>query len=133
MRWYEIRDPNGTPDVFQQSTFTDGDSSVWMASVAMDKEGDMGLGFSQSSSAMHPAIAYTGRLATDPLDTMELPALIFAGNGSQTGQGRWGDYSSLSIDPVDDCTFWYVNQYYPTNSEFKFHTRLASFKFPTCH
>jgi hypothetical protein len=59
VRWYEIRDPNGTPDVFQQSTFTDGDSSVWMASVAMDKEGDMGLGFSQSSSAMHPAIAYT--------------------------------------------------------------------------
>jgi hypothetical protein len=133
VRWYEIRDPNGTPDVFQQSTFTDGDSSVWMASIAMDKEGDIGLGFSQSSSEMHPAIAYTGRLATDPLDTMELPAQIVAGNGSQIGTNRWGDYSGLSIDPVDDCTFWYVNQYYPTNSEFKFHTRVASFKFPTCH
>jgi hypothetical protein len=133
VRWYEIRDPNGTPDVFQQSTFTDGDSSVWMASIAMDKEGDIGLGFSQSSSEMHPAIAYTGRLATDPLDTMELPALIVAGNGSQIGVNRWGDYSGLSIDPVDDCTFWYVNQYYRTNSGFKFHTRVASFKFPTCH
>ena len=132
VRWYEIRDPNGTPNVFQQSTFTDNNSSVWMASIAMDGAGDFGLGFSQSSSEMHPAIAYTGRVPSDPLDTMELPALIVAGNGSQIGINRWGDYSGLAIDPVDDCTFWYVNQYYPTNSEFKFHTRVASFKFPTC-
>lgn len=133
VRWYEIRNPNGTPTVFQQSTFTDGDRSAWMASIAMDKAGDIGLGFSESSSGMHPAIAYTGRLPSDPLNTMELPALIFAGNGSQIGVNRWGDYSGLAIDPVDDCTFWYVNQYYATNSRFKFHTRVASFRFPTCN
>ncbi len=132
VRWYEIRNPNGTPKVFQQSTLTDGDRSAWMASIAMDGAGDIGLGFSESSSGMHPAIAYTGRRPSDPLNTMELPALIFAGNGSQIGVNRWGDYSGLAIDPVDDCTFWYVNQYYPTNSGYKFHTRVASFKFPTC-
>ena len=132
VRWYEIRDPNGTPHVFQQGTFTDGDRSAWMASIAMDGAGDIGLGFSESSSAMHPAIAYTGRVPSDPLDTMELPATIIAGKGSQIGLSRWGDYSGLAIDPVDDCTFWYVNQYYAINSGFKFLTRLASFKFPTC-
>jgi hypothetical protein len=99
----------------------------------MDKAGDIGLGFSQSSSSIHPAISFTGRVPSDPLNTMGSPALIFAGNGSQIGINRWGDYSGLAIDPVDDCTFWYVNQYYPANSGFNFHTRVASFKFPTCH
>jgi hypothetical protein len=133
VRWYEIRDPDEAPTVFQQGTFTDGDRSVWMASIAMDRVGDIGLGFSQSSSGIHPAISFTGRVPSDPLNTMEVPALIFAGHGSQIGGSRWGDYSGLAIDPVDDCTFWYVNQYYPTNSGFNFHTRVASFKFPTCH
>jgi hypothetical protein len=132
VRWYEIRNPDRTPVVFQQSTFTDGARSAWMASIAMDGAGDIGLGFSESSSGMRPAIAYTGRVASDPLNTMELPAMIVAGNGSQIGVDRWGDYSGLAIDPMDDCTFWYVNQYYPTNSGFMFHTRVASFKFPTC-
>ena len=68
---------------------------------------------------------------------MESPALIFAGAGSQTGGtpnggSRWGDYSSMVIDPSDDCTFWYVNQYIPANGLWNFHTRLASFKFPSC-
>lgn len=133
IRWYEIRDPNGTPAVFQQSTFTDGDRSVWMASIAMDQVGDLGLGFSQSSGGIHPGIAFTGRVPSDPLNTMASPAQIIAGKGSQIGINRWGDYSGLAIDPVDDCTFWYVNQYYLTNSGFDFSTRVASFKFPTCH
>jgi hypothetical protein len=133
IRWYEIRDPNGTPAVFQQSTFTDGDRSVWMASIAMDQMGDIGLGFSQSSGGIHPGIAFTGRVPSDPLNTMASPAQIVAGKGSQIGINRWGDYSGLAIDPVDDCTFWYVNQYYLTNSGFDFSTRVASFKFSTCH
>jgi hypothetical protein len=133
IRWYEVRDPNGTPSVFQQSTFTDGGKSVWMASIAMDQVGDIGLGFSQSSSSMHPGIAFTGRVPSDPANTMELPAKIVSGGGSQIGINRWGDYSGLAIDPVDDCTFWYVNQYYPKDGSFDFSTRVASFKFPTCH
>jgi len=133
VRWYEIRDPNGTPTVFQQGTFTDGNRSVWMASIAMDRLGDIGLGFSESSAGMHPAVAFTGREAKDPLNVMGSPVQIFAGNGSEIGFDRWGDYSGLAIDPIDQCTFWYVNQYYPTNGGFNFHTRIASFKFPACH
>jgi hypothetical protein len=132
IRWYEIRDPNGTPTVFQQSTFIDGNRSVWMASIAMDQKGDIGLGFSESSSAMHPAVGFTGRVAGAALNTMGSPVTIFSGNGSQIGTSRWGDYSSLAIDPIDQCTFWYVNQYYRTNGRFQFRTRIASFKFPAC-
>jgi hypothetical protein len=135
-RWYEIRDPNGTPKVFQQGTFTHGGNSLWMGSIAMDKEGDMALGFSESNAiTLHPSIAFTGRVPTDPLNTMESLATIFTAKGSATDSARWGDYSSMVIDPSDDCTFWYVNQYIPKtapkNSK-TFHTRIASLKFPTC-
>jgi hypothetical protein len=82
----------------------------------------------ESSAGTHPAIAYTGRVPTDPLNTMEAPALIFQGKGSQLRVDRWGDYSRLSIDPPDDCTFWYVNEYLPSNGRLNFHTRIASFK-----
>jgi len=99
----------------------------------MDQVGDIGVGFSQSSRSIHPAIAFTGRVPSDPLNTLALPAKIVAGMGSQIGENRWGDYSGLAIDPVDDCTFWYVNQYYAANSGFDFNTRVASFRFPTCH
>jgi len=133
-RWYEIRDPNGTPKVFQQGTFTEGGNSLWMGSIAMDKVGDMALGFSESNaSTLHPSIAFTGRVPSDPLGRMEAPATIFKGPGSQWYIGRWGDYSSMAIDPTDDCTFWYVNQYIPsTNNARDFHTRVATLKFPTC-
>ncbi|MBV9574476.1 MAG: hypothetical protein JOY93_10510, partial [Acidobacteriales bacterium] len=116
VRWYEIRRPDDNPRVYQQGTFTDADRSAWMASIAMDKAGDIGLGFSESNSSMHPAIAYTGRVQADPPNQMELPAMIYAGNGSQTGADRWGDYSGLAIDTVDDCTFWYVNEYYAVDN-----------------
>jgi len=135
-RWYEIRDPNGTPKVFQQGTFTDGGNSLWMGSIDMDKQGNMALGYSQSNgTSLHPSIAFTGRVPGDPLNTMESPATIFTAKGSATDANRWGDYSSMVIDPSDDCTFWYVNQYIPKTmpkSAITFHTRLASLKFPAC-
>jgi len=140
-RWYEIRDPNGTPKVFQQGTFMHGGNSLWMGGIDMDKAGDMALGFSESNATtLHPSIAFTGRVPTDPPNTMESPATIFTAKGSATGgnnnsANRWGDYSSMVIDPSDDCTFWYVNQYIPKtfgHDLLTFHTRLASLKFPTC-
>ena len=135
-RWYEIRDPNGTPKVHQQGTFTNGSNSLWMGSIDMDKAGDMALGYSESNaSTLHPSIAFTGRVPTDPLNTMESPASIFIAKGSATGANRWGDYSSMVIDPSDDCTFWYINQYIPKTAKkdfLTFHTRVASLKFPTC-
>jgi hypothetical protein len=135
-RWYEIRDPNGTPKVYQHGTVTDGGNSLWMGSVAMDKEGNMALGFSESNAiTLHPSLAFTGRVPTDPLNTMESVATIFLAKGSATDANRWGDYSSMVIDPSDDCTFWYVNQYIPKTAPknaITFHTRIASLKFPSC-
>jgi hypothetical protein len=137
VRWYEIRSPSTTPVVFQHGTLTSGSISLWMGSIAMDKVGDTALGFSESSSAIHPSVAFTGRTPSDPAGTMEGIATIFAGKASQSGgtvngSNRWGDYSGMAIDPSNDCTFWYVNEYIPSNGSFNFHTRVASFKFPTC-
>jgi hypothetical protein len=96
--------------------------------------GDMALGYSVSSSALHPAIRYTGRLATDALSTMQSENSIIEGLGSQSGNNlsRWGDYSAMTVDPVDDCTFWYTTEYLKSTGSFNWNTRIASFKFPTC-
>jgi hypothetical protein len=133
VRWYEIRSPNATPTVFQRGTITSSSNSLWMPSIGMDKVGDIAVGFSESSSAIHPAIAYTGRVPADALGTMQSIDVVFTGQGSQTGNvTRWGDYTSMSIDPGDDCTFWHVNQYIPSNGNFNWHTRINSFKFTGC-
>lgn len=134
VRWYELRNPGTTPTIFQQSTYAPDSSFRWMGSIAMDKQGNAALGYSVSSSTLHPAIRYTGRLATDALNTMQAEASIIEGGGSQTGSNlnRWGDYSAMSIDPVDDCTFWYTSEYLQANGAFNWSTRIGSFKFAGC-
>jgi hypothetical protein len=139
VRWYELRvsrspDPTGTLSVFQQGTFSPDATSRWMGSIAMDKNGDIALGFSASnSSSVFPSLRYTGRLSGDALGTMEAENAVFAGLGSQTGTlHRWGDYSALSVDPADDCTFWYTNEYLKSNGSFNWSTRIVSFKFTSC-
>ncbi|HVS73983.1 MAG TPA: hypothetical protein VHE23_01060 [Candidatus Acidoferrales bacterium] len=133
IRWYEIRNPNGTPTVFQQGTFSPDSNSRWMGSIAMDKVGDIAVGYSVSSSSTFPSIRFTGRVPTDALGTLEAENTIQNGGGSQlTGLNRWGDYSSIAIDPVDDCTFWYTTEYLMNNGTFNWSTRIASFKFPGC-
>src|SRR5207248_3231228 len=134
-RWYELRVGTGNAlSVFQQGTYAPDSTYRWMGSIAQDQSGDMALGFSKSSSSTHPAIAYTGRLVGDASGTMSQgEATVISGPGSQTGGlSRWGDYSEITVDPVDDCTFWYVNEYLPANGSFNWHTRIASFKFPSC-
>src|SRR6266705_2030408 len=105
-----------------------------MGSIAMDRSGDMALGYSVSSSSLRPGIRYTGRLQSDPAGTMpQGEATVITGGGSQTGGlSRWGDYSAMSVDPADDCTFWYAQEYIPANGSFNWHTRIASFKFANC-
>jgi len=134
VRWYELRNPNGTPTVFQQGTLSTVDGiHRWMGSIAMDKVGDIAVGYSVSSSSILPGIRYTGRVPTDTLGQMQTENIIQNGGGSQTGSlSRWGDYSSISVDPVDDCTFWYTNEYLKSSSSFNWSTRIASFKFPGC-
>jgi hypothetical protein len=132
-RWYEIHSPGSSPTVFQQGTFAPDSTFRWMGSIAMDKLGDIALGYSASSSNVHPAVRYTGRIPSDPAGQMESEASIFEGTGSQTGGlSRWGDYSSISIDPTDDCTFWYTNEYLPSDGSFNWHTRIGSFEFTSC-
>jgi len=133
VRWYELRDPNGNPFVFQQGTFAPDSNFRWMGSIAMDKAGNIAMGFSVSSSGIHPAIRYTGRVPSDPLGMLQGETSIIEGTGSQTRNlNRWGDYSSMAVDPTDDCTFWYANEYLQTNGTFNWSTRIASFKFTSC-
>jgi uncharacterized repeat protein (TIGR01451 family) len=133
IRWYEVRDPGGSPAIFQQGTYSPDAEHRWMGSVAMDGAGNMGLGYSVSSSTSYPSIRYTGRLAGDSLGTMQDEVLMFAGSGSQQASGnRWGDYSAMNVDPTDDCTFWYTQEFYPATGTFGWRTRIGSFRFPLC-
>jgi hypothetical protein len=133
VRWYEVRNPGSTPALYQQGTFAPDSSYRWMGSIGMDHVGNIALGYSVSSSSMHPSIAFTGRAPTDPLNNLRAESTIQTGGGSQTGAlDRWGDYSSMAIDPVDDCTFWYTNQYLRSSGSFNWSTRIANFKFDSC-
>ena len=103
-----------------------------MGSVATDQDGNMALGYSVSSDTLMPAVRYVGRLYSDPLG--QLPqgeTSLVEGKGVQTGSNRWGDYSLMSVDPVDDCTFWYTQEYVEVTSG-NWNTRIGSFKFPSC-
>ncbi len=115
IRWYEIRDPNGSPTVYQQATFAPSDAHRWMGSIAMDGAGTIALGYSVSSTAMYPGVRFVGRLAGDPLGTFQPEHTLMNGSASLdcgANTCRWGDYTSMAIDPTDDRTFVYTNQYY---------------------
>jgi hypothetical protein len=134
VRWYELRNPGGTPAVYQQGTFAPDNEFRWMGSIAMDHVGNIALGYSISSSTRNPSIRYTVRAPGDPLGQMGTEAQIIGGTGSQLQNlDRWGDYSSMSVDPVDDCTFWYTTEYLKSNGTFNWSTRIAAFKMDTCN
>jgi hypothetical protein len=135
MRWWEIRSPNSSPIIFQEGTYSPDIVHRWMGSLAADNKGNMLLGFSVSDgTTISPGIRYTGRLVTDPLGTMpQGEGTMIAGGGSQTSTGnRWGDYSSMNIDPMNDCTFWYTTEYYAATSTSTWSTRISSVTFPRC-
>ncbi|HEV2250187.1 MAG TPA: hypothetical protein VGT60_06755 [Candidatus Limnocylindria bacterium] len=133
-RWYELRSPGTqTFTLYQRSSYAPDATYRWMGSAAMDKLGDLAIGYSASSSSVSPGIRYTGRAVSDPINTLRIEATLQAGGGSQTGSlHRWGDYSSMAVDPADDCTFWYTTEYLKANGSFNWSTRLSSFKFPSC-
>jgi hypothetical protein len=150
-RWYEIRRVGTTYTIHQQGTYSPPDGvHRWMGSIAQDKNGNMALGYSVvNGTTVFPGIRYTGRLAGDALGTMSLgEATVVDGTGVQTTtNSRWGDYTSMNIDPVDDCTFWYVNEWYqvsglplplpppplpPPGTTAPWQTKIAKFKLPGC-
>lgn len=134
VRWMEIRNPNTATSVYQQGTFQPDTTYRWMPSLAVDKQGNLAIGYSASSSAMFPAIRYAGRLATDSLGLLaQGEGTLFAGTGSQNGgYNRWGDYATMTVDPNDGCTFWFSTEYYATTGN-NWQTRVGSFKYPGCN
>ena len=130
VRWYELRRSGGPWSIYQQGTYAPDGDSRWMASIAMDKFGNIGLGYSVTSSTVFPSIRFTGRRASDPLGVMTIAeTTIVAGTGVQTGTAyRWGDYTSMHLDPTDDWTMWYTNEYIQTTGSAPWRTRIASFR-----
>jgi len=136
VRWYELRSTpaGGKFALYQAGTFQDPMTSLWMASIAMDKVGDIALGMSASSNTLNPSVWYTGRVPTDPLGKMETPTVAVKGTAIQTGDGqRWGDYSSMSVDPSDDCTLWYTQEYVNQSGGANWQSHFTSFKFNGCN
>jgi len=133
-RWWEIRNLGNNPVIYQDSTFAPGITDNihrWMGSIAQDSAGNTALGYSAAGVTLPPAIRYTGRLESDPLNQMRGEGVIIDGPGENTGSGRWGDYTSINIDPTDDCTFWYINEYFASTGG-TWTLRAGSFKFPEC-
>ena len=132
IRWYEYRTPL-TPVIFQTGVISPDTTYRWNGGIAQDQFGDIAVGYNVSSSTVYPGIRYAGHASTDKAGMMETEINLVTGAGSQTGTNKnWSSFSTMSIDPVDDCTFYYTNQYYATSSQSGWKTQIASFRFPSC-
>jgi hypothetical protein len=143
-RWWELRKPLN-PVLHQEGTWAPDDGiHRWMGSVALDKQGNLALGYSVvNATDVFPGIRYAGRLAGDPLGQLSRGERVLQnGSGVQTTtNSRWGDYTSMNVDP-DGCTFWYINEYYarsgaplpaPPGADTRpWQTRIGAFRFPDC-
>jgi hypothetical protein len=133
IRWYDVVNPSSTPTVAQSGTYSPTAENRWLGSAAMDSAGDLAVGYSVSSGSMYPSLRYAGRAPGDAVGTLGSETTLKAGAGSQTSTyNRWGDYSSLVVDPVDGCTFWYTNEYFTSTSDSSWSTWIGSFAFPGC-
>ena len=122
--------PGAPYTVLDQGTFSPDAEERWMGSTAVDNAGNLAVGYSVSSTTVFPSIRYAGRLATDPPNTLSGEQIMTAGTGSQLATtNRWGDYSSMSLDPTDDATFWFTTEYYTTSAASAWRTRVGAFKF----
>ena len=134
VRYYQLKVTGGTVEANTSQAFTYSPAdTIWryMPSLAVDRAGNMAMGYTTSNATTHPTITYAGRLATDPLNSItQTDQLLFAGTGSQSGTTRWGDYAAMSLDP-DGCTFWFTSEYYATTG-LNHQTRVGSFKYPQC-
>jgi hypothetical protein len=133
VRWYELQNSGSGWGYTQASTWDPDSNYRWMPSIAMDEAQDIALGYSVSGSGINPAIAFTGHeYGVDSTNAMETETPIINGTGSQTTYNRWGDYSSMSVDPTDDCTLWYTNEYLQTTGNFNWSTQIAPIRFSNC-
>ncbi len=153
IRWYELRRhaSTGLFQLFQTGTFSPDENNRWMGSIAMDGRGDIVVGYNVSGMA-YPGIRFASRLATDPSGVLSTEQVLIDGNGVQRctfpdgtcdskcklkdgscdSLDRWGDYSSMTVDPIDDCTLWYTSEYEPVSGAYNWHTRIGTVKLPQC-
>jgi hypothetical protein len=133
IRWYEYRTPL-TPVIYQSETFSpDKTSFRWVPSIAQDQYGDIAVGYNISSKTIYPGIRFAVHVPTDALNTLEKEQIIVTGAGSQIGSNTyWSSYTSMTLDPVDDCTFYYTAQYYAATSAEGWLTWIKSFRLPSC-
>jgi hypothetical protein len=131
IRWYELRDNGSGWTIHQQGTYVPDAHHRWMGSTAMDGYGNIALGYSVSSNTVYPSIRYVGRYGDDPLGQLNITEQsIIGGGGSQSHTAhRWGDYSMMSVDPIDYATFWFTTEYIQTSGSAPWRTRIASFTF----
>jgi hypothetical protein len=134
IRWYELRRTAGDWFLYQEGTYAPDANHRWMGSIAMDGIGNIALGYSVSSTTLYPSIRYAGRLVSDaPGILPQAEQTLMAGSGYQIhSSGRWGDYSMMAVDPVDDCTFWYTQEYYATIGTAPWQTRIGAFAYSIC-
>jgi hypothetical protein len=133
IRWYEFRlDKDGNPALYQQSTYAPDRFFRWLGSIATDRKGDIGIGYSFGGDPNYPGQRFAARTATDPKGQLTYHESILAnGAGSQTRSLRWEDYTFITLDPADDCTFWFVGNYLKAG-ETSSTTRIGGFKVPSC-
>jgi hypothetical protein len=135
IHWMEIRSPGANPpQVYQNGAISTADGlNRWMGSAGMDNAGNLAIGYSASNGTVSPGIRIAGRYRTDVRNTLRGEANVVSGAGSQTTTAqRWGDYSTMRIDPADDCTFWYTTQYMTSTQTRDWSSRIVAFKFPNC-
>ena len=133
VRWYDINATSATPTIIQQGTYSPTTDYRWMGSAAMDKVGNILVAYSKSSSSVFPSIFYAVHQPTDAAGTLSAETSILAGTGAQQRSlSRWGDYSSVSVDPVDDCTLWFTTEYLKANGTFNWSTFVKPIKIATC-
>ena len=137
VRVYELHKTSGPFSVHEQATIGDDVSSRWVASTAQDRNGNLAVQYNSVTDEKVPSILYTGKLASDPAGTFRTENALVNGTGVQKGFGwRWGEFSGLSVDPLNDCDFWATNAYYTlesqTFSDFGWLTRIGRFRFSEC-
>jgi hypothetical protein len=129
IRWFELRKIDaGAWSLFQEGTHSPDANARWMGAIAMDGAGNIALGYSVAGASVFPSLRYAGREAGDAAGTLQAEVSLVAGSASN-GSFRWGDYAAMSVDPSDDCTFWFTGLYSPTS---QWRTRIGKFRFPSC-
>lgn len=133
VRWYEFRLGRGRRvTLYQQGTFAPDSFYRWMASPAIDARGNIGIGYSFGGTPHFAGQRLAGRLSGDPRGQLTLhEAVLVDGEAAQTGTLRWQDYTQTAIDPVDDCTIWYVGDYLRRGAT-SYSTRIGAFRLPGC-